>query len=201
MREITVLLNLVNPFAPSLPEPTAVQWLRWAAIEFCKSTRVWRDERRFEVIGGADEQFCMPEYAAIHEIERSWFGTRELDPLPFGKTPRFRDDSQPIYLSQVAPNTVRLVPGAQEAGELVLHLFLKPSITAEDLPDMLIDDYGQQLAEGALSRILLLPNQPFTDLNMAMAYGQAFQAALDKNFSANIRGQQRAPARTKASYL
>lgn len=201
MREIAELMPLVVPFAPSCPEPTAVHWLRWAAAEFCKATRVWREERRFDVIGGLDEQFCMPEYAAIHEIEHAWFNGSLLRAIGYGSTVPTAQDALPHFLTQTAPDTLRLAPGALDRGELLIHVFLKPSTTAEDLPDFLVDHYSQEIADGALSRILLLPNQPFSSPDMGMAYAQAFQMAKDKNFNANMRGQQRAPVRTRSRYL
>lgn len=201
MIEIASLMHLVLPFAPGCPEPTAVQHLRWAAQRFCERSRIWRSCSDFDVEGGCDEVLCVPSYAQIYEIEQAWFNGSELEARPFGSFGRqCPGNSIPHYITQSTPKSVKLVPGALEKGGLRLHLFLKPSQDAEDIPDFL-SEFEQVLADGALSRILLIPNQPFTSPDMAGAYGGSFQAELDRNFNRNLRGQQRAPVRTKARYL
>lgn len=201
MIEIADLMHLIVPYAPGCPEPTAVEHLRWAAQRFCEKSRIWRSCKDFDVVGGQDELLCCPSHAQLFEIEKAWFNGHELDRRGAGSFDRdCYEDSQPRYITQSTPNTVRLVPGAQEKGALRLHVFLKPSQDAEDFPDFL-SEFDRVLADGALSRILLLPNQPFTSPDMAGAFGGAFQAELDSNFNRNLRGQQRAPVRTKARYL
>ena len=69
------------------------------------------------------------------------------------------------------------------------------------LPAFMLDQFGDALAAGALSRLLLLPNQPFQDANMAMIKAAEWRDVLDRNFAFNLRGQQRARKRTKASFL
>lgn len=200
MREIAEMMHLILPHAQACPEPTAVQHLRWAAMKFCEASRIWRSCQEFNVTGGCSEVMCVPQHAQIFEIEQAWFNDRKLEPQSAGYFDRQYDDSQPRWITQNGSNSVRLVPGAQEQGVMRLNLFLKPSRDAEDFPDFL-DEFEQEIADGALSRILVIPNQPFTDPQMAMSFGGSFQAALDRNFNRNLRGQQRAPVRTKARYL
>lgn len=201
MIAIADLMHLIQPFAPGCPEPTAVQHLRWAAQRFCERSRIWRSCNDFDVEGGCDELICVPAYAQIYEIEQAWFNGSDLEPRPFGSFGRAcPGNSIPHYITQTGPGSVRLVPGALEKGALRLHLFLKPSQDAEDIPAFL-SEFEQVLADGALSRILMLPNQPFTSPDMAGAYNGSFQAELDRNFNRNLRGQQRAPVRTQARFL
>lgn len=201
MIELDSLMHLVLPFAPGCPEPTAVEHLRKAAQKFCERTRIWRVCSDFDVEGGCDEVLCLPSYAQLHEIEQAWFNCIELEARAFGSFDRHcQEDGNPHYITQSTAKSVRLVPGAQEKGTLKLHLFVKPSNDAEDIPDCL-GEFEQALADGALSRILLLPNQPFSDPAMAGNYAAAFQAELDRNFTRNLKGQQRAPMRTKARFF
>ncbi len=194
------MMHLILPHAQACPEPTAVQHLRWAAMKFCEASRIWRSCEEFNVVGGCAEVVCVPQHAQIFEIERAYFNERLLDPKAAGDIHHRYDDSQPRWITQSTPNTIRMVPGTQEEGVLRLNLFLKPSRDAEDFPDFL-DEFEQEIADGALSRILVVPNQPFTDPQMAASFGAAFQGALDRNFSRNLRGQQRGPLRTKARFL
>ena len=83
----------------------------------------------------------------------------------------------------------------------MISLFLKPSQETDILPDFLVSHMARNIADGALATLLLLPNQPFTNPQMAMAFEAKFQASLDKNFDFNLRGQQRARKRTRANYF
>ena len=66
------------------------------------------------------------------------------------------------------------------------------------LPDIIVEEFGEAIGHGALSTLLLIQNEPFSNAQLAMYYSQQFQAVLDRNFAYNVRGQQRARLRTRA---
>ena len=199
MREIDELLPYVMPYAPGLAEPTAVQHLRDAAVRFCERTRCWRLIDTFQTTGEHHEILAVPSDAVLFEIEWAKFNNRELEAVsPQAATWHNQEGyTEPRYITQVNPNCVSLEPHA--VGELKISMFLKPMMTALELPSFLVSDYGRNLADGALSTLLLLPNQPFTNPQLAMVFETKFQQALDRNFALNMRGQQRAPKRTKSN--
>ena len=199
MREIDELLPYVMPYAPGLAEPTAVQHLRDAAVRFCERTRCWRLIDTFQTQGDHHEITAVPSDAVLFEIEWASFDGRKLEPVS-PKPDNFHTDAgltDPVYITQVTPSCVSIEPHA--VGELKISMFLKPMMTALELPSFLVSDYGRNLADGALSTLLLLPNQPFTNPQLAMVFETKFQQALDRNFALNMRGQQRAPRRTKSN--
>ena len=199
MREIDELLPYVMPYAPGLAEPTAVQHLRDAAVRFCERTRCWRLIDTFQTTGEHHEILAVPSDAVLFEIEWAKFNNRELEAVsPQAATWHNQDGyTEPRYITQVNPNCVSLEPHA--VGELVISMFLKPAPTALEIPAFMICDFGRALADGALATLLLLPNQPFTNPQLAMVFETKFQQALDRNFALNMRGQQRAPKRTKSN--
>lgn len=199
MRDIEDLLPNVLPYAPGCAEPTAVQHLRDAAVRFCERTRCWRFIDTFQTTGEHHEILVVPSDAVLFEIEWAKFNNRELEAVsPQAATWHNQDGyTEPRYITQVNPNCVSLEPHA--VGELVISMFLKPAPTALEIPAFMICDFGRALADGALATLLLLPNQPFTNPQLAMVFETKFQQALDRNFALNMRGQQRAPKRTKSN--
>lgn len=199
-REIETLYPKVLQYAPGCPEPTAIEHLRDAAVQLCKSTRCWRDIDEFETEGlGPEEIPGIQPYAALFEIEKAWYNDHELERKGFGHDMLFHDAGEPRYITQVGPNSVMLDPAG--AGTLKISMFLMPSENAETLPLFFFDQFPRALADGALGTLLLLPNQPFTNPQLGVVFANKFQAVLDRNFAFNMRGQQRARKRTKPNYF
>lgn len=199
MRDIEELFRKVRPFAANCPEPTMVEHIREAAIELCQRTRCWRFTDTFETMGDEQEIICVPPYASLFEIEEARFDDRKLERSAIHSDMMMADLGQPKYLTQLAYNSVTLQPPGK--GSLWISMFLKPSQNADMLPDILVDEFGTAIGHGALSTLLLLPNEPFTNPQQGIYYGQLFQSVLDRNFAYNVRGQQRAPVRTRSSFM
>lgn len=205
-------LPMVLPNAPGVPIPVAEFNLRLAAIEFCERTRCWRHVMT-KALTGQTITVIAPAYAAIHEFEHAAWNEEPLQPVQFsdialeGTEPA--DQGPPRYISQAKPDSVILFPPVT-TGTLALSVFLKPrggnefggnpDDPLEDafdrVPEFMHAQHGEAIAYGALARILAIPKQQYTNPQMAGFYMQRFNAAMDAKFSANMRGQQRAPRRT-----
>lgn len=220
MKDIEELLPRVHEVAPACPEPTAIRHLRDAAIDFCRRTRVWRDYDEFPLGASACEAIAASSEAQIFEIthasvrvaepdedeDESNEDCRQIVDLE-AKTvdwldkeyPGWRDkEGTPLYLTQIEPNTVRVVPKPEVGSTLRLELILLPSVSAERLPDVLVVTYGQVIADGALGRLLLLPTD-FSRPDLAAVHAKAFADALGRWGAQIPRGQQRAKRRTKTA--
>lgn len=197
-RDLSDFLSDVMPYVTTCPEPTAIYHLRNAAIDFCQRTRIWRHEEEFGLTESQDEVFCVPGDAAIHEIEHAWFNGSRLQALPYGNVNPQTSDALPHYITQASPDTVKVYPFHE--GSLRLQLFLKPSQDAETVPGFLYDHHKLTIAYGALAEILMLP-LPVANPGLAADFRQRFESAVNARFRANIRGQQRAPARSRSNYF
>ncbi len=204
MKDLDDFLPGILPYAPGCATPTAFFGIRQAAIEFCERTRLWRYDDAFDVTAEGCDSIMAPFGAVVHEIEHATFNGQPLKP----RTTQWLDENEngwrsasytgnPGYITQTAPDTITLVP--RGAGLLSLNLWLKPSQDCTELPDFLHDEYRETIAMGALSRILLIPNQSFTNVEMGAAFSQMFQSRLDAKSTKGSSGKQRAPNRTKAS--
>lgn len=199
MVDLEILLPRVTPYATAVPEPIAIQHLRDAAIVLCERTRCWRDQDIIVTTGSDIEVMAVPPYAALYEIEWARFDGQLLDAVAPTADLRQGEEGIPRYFTQITPNTITLEPHG--IGELSMSSYLKPSMTADVIPDFLYSEFGRHIADGALSTLLLIPNQPYTNPQLASYYIERFEAALNKYFAYNLRGQQRAAKRTKPSFF
>ena len=205
MKPIDDFLPLILPRAPGCPEPIAFDAIRQAAIEFCERTRIWRDTDQFM----ADEfgDIFAPAQSVVYQIEDARFDGRRLIPIGVqdlnGMYPdcdwTTKTGEQPQYVTQLHPDTIKVVPSM--SGMVTLTLLLKPTNNAQELPDFIFDQYARTIADGALAEILMIPGQPYTNPQGGAMYSQRFQQRLDSLQVQGLKGQQCAPIHTKASFF
>lgn len=207
MKSLKDFYPAIMPFVPGCPAPTADNWIRQAAIEFCERTKLWRWNDDFALSGSDYEDILAPAGSTPFGIERAELDGNKLTPVTAawldanvrGWRTNTEVEGGGRYITQIDPNTVKVVPNS--TGTLYLSLFLKPSHDATDLPDFMADQYRQVIANGALGHIFAIPNQSFTNVEMAVVRTQLFQARLDSLANAGVTGQQRAKVRTKARFM
>ena len=214
---ISDLMPYILPRAPTVPLPYAEFQTRLAVIEFCERTRCWRQIIETNVSAQGTAILC-PRNATIHEFEEATLNGIDLTPVQFtdvqpDELTGEREVGQARYITQVSPGTVSVYPKQQ--GKLRVSCFLKPvhgqSIGVFDddpladeynvLPSFMVAQYAKALADGALFNIMSTNKQDFTDLDMAAMHKAAFDQACNSHFSANLRGQQRAPLRTRPRFM
>lgn len=207
MKSLKAFYPAIMPFAPGVPIITAENWIRQAAIEFCERTKLWRWSDSFTLTSDLSEDILSPAGSTVFGIELAELDGRKLTSV----TPEWLDanlsgwrtneniEGGGRYFTQLEPNTICVVPNS--IGTLYLSLFLKPSHDATEVPDFIADQYRQAIADGALGQILAIPNQSFTDTQMAIARTQLFQSRLDSLANSGSTGQQRARVGTKPRFM
>ena len=206
---IDLFLTEVRPWAPGVPDPTAFKALRGAAIEFCERTKLWKFESTTAVLSTdpATSTITTPADSTVFDIEVAEFdgvelipkATRDLDDIMHGWRTGLVGAGQPRYITQIEQNKLTLVPQAYADGSLYLCLRLKPSQTAMTMPDFM-RDYAEVIGWGALSRLLTVPGQSFSNPALAAEYLAKFNMRLDSLSLKGSTGQQNAKKRTKSSY-
>lgn len=203
--KITDLFQEVAPFAPGAPDPALLKYIRNAAIEFCMRTRLWKYEYTATHTAGADHAIITPDQSALNDIERIAFDGKVLEPKSTTDLDIVLDgwrtqdlNGIPSFYTQLSQGSIRLVPDAD--GELYFCMTLKPGQTSTLVPDFLIE-YRETLGHGALSRLLLIPGQPYSSPEMAMMYKQRFDMQVDSLSLKGFTGQINARPRTKAKFF
>lgn len=211
-------LPYVLPKAPGCSEPYALFCLRQAAIAFCERTRCWREFLTITV-SSTNSTIVDPSNATVHEIEEAWHNGRKLSPISFaGADPvelvgGTAYAGSPEAFTQSSPGTISIYP--YQAGTLRLSVFLKPrqgqslggypsdplADAFNAVPPFMLQHHAETLAAGALARILSTPNETFTDPQGAGVYATMFDQRAAAFSSMKLRGQQRAPIRTKPNWF
>jgi hypothetical protein len=204
------LLDEVLPSLASDPsDPVTENAIKRAVIECCAGSWIWRHiPDPIDVTAGEAVYLLEPPTGSdIAVVMAAQFNTVPLDNRSTSwldrEIPGWRSIRKtPKYFTQVNPEEIILaaVPDISMTGALTMTLALQPSQRASDFPSWIFNKYIYELADGALSKLMLMPEQPWTDIRNGTDRRMRFEAAM-----ANARGTAasavgRAPGRVKAQH-
>lgn len=211
------LLPMILPRAVGCPNVVAEQQAKLAAIEFCEFTKAWRQVVTMTVTANP-RVVLAPFGAAIHQIAEATYDGQPLRPLlaEEARLPAMGDfvpEGLPRTMTQIEAGSVILSPF--QPGTLRALVYLKPSAgqaygfdpeyplrdACAVVDANVIKLHGDALVHGALSRILSLPRQPFTDPPMAAYCKAEFEKAKGEVQREVYRGQQGARVRVKPQWM
>lgn len=211
---LSAFLPLVLPYAPGCADLVATYNLRLAAIEFCEKTRCWRYNTEEEV-DDAQPLISIPEFSTVSAFEYAYFEGQKLTPAALVdiEAMGLSEEGTPQYITQEAPNTLRLAPFAE--GTLKIGLFLKPRMGSayaanadgamensyDRVPTFMYFSHAEALASGALSRLLTQPKTPYFNPDLAAYHAVKFKGAINDAMGQSLSGDQRAPIRSKTSWF
>lgn len=205
MKDLEALFPRIAPRVKGASDPIIRSAIRTAAMEFCERTRLWRSADTFSISEASCNVMAVPYGAVLYEIESARFNGQALEPASLSwledNVYQWRDKtgSAGTWITQLAPDTVRMVPAA--SGKLDLLLILKPSDDTDHLPDFIVQSHGPVIADGALAELMTVPEQPFYNPDLASFHSSRFRQNLDRLFNSSMKGQQRAPIRTVPQFF
>lgn len=169
--------DLIDDVLPSLAadpsDPVTEHAIKRACIEFCNGSWIWKHlPDAIDVVAGeAFYDLEAPQgtdISAVMDVAHNnvpltaksvaWLDAQ----LPGWRTTR----AAPKYYTQVDTEQVIVaaVPDAGISGGLTMTLALQPSQSATGLPKWIFNQYLYVLADGAMSKLMLMPGKPWTDL-------------------------------------
>ena len=222
MRDIDDFQTLVLPYAGNAPEPLVLRCIRDAAVRFCERTKLWRSTANIVTTGENPETVTVPTDSVLYMISACSLVETDTDPdtmvttivggLPLEPTtlpelsqkyPNWRTDdigcAGPKWY--VAPDRGKIQMVPRTAGTMFVETIVKPTATAQTLPDFLLDEYGQTIADGAAGSLLLMPNMAFANPQLGAGLVARFQSNLDSLSNAGVRGQQGGRTRTRGRFF
>lgn len=205
----------IRPHVPNAPDPLIAQYIRLAAIEFSEKTRAWRQIATV-TLNAQGQAVVAPPNSSIFEFETVTFNDETpLEPVQYTdiEQDEFTEEGTPCYVTQVAPDTVAVIPFAK--GKLTVSCFLRPRHDSEyqindeglvediydRVPRFYLTQHAQTIAAGALARLFRIPNAAWSDASLANFYLQEFNDGCDMKFAATVEGQQDAPARSAPDWF
>lgn len=185
MAQLNSLLPRVFDEFPSVPEALALRALSDAAKEFCSRSHAWQASiPRISLRPGTRSYGLYPDagvmIVALKEVR--------LDGEPLRPTapdgPRRHatpSPGAPAGYYQLAPDAFELVRAPVEVSRLEAKaaLTLARDATATELPDALLDEYGDAISMGAKLRIVKMAAQPWFNPDAALGYAPIFYSAIN----------------------
>jgi len=188
---------LVLPSAPECPIPVADNALRLAARDFCVRTRAWRETEDLEAQGDTNLfDIDIPTGTELVRFTSADVGGKDFSVFGLGLLPKDwaeRDPRPGLY--HVADAAYRVFPMPIAGAAMVIEAAVMPGMTGTGVSDEVFRLYAENIASGALCRLMKLPRQPWTDLAMASyheaAYERAIHSAANRGFMQTSPGQHR----------
>lgn len=205
--EYTEFLPYVSPYAPNLAEPTALAHIRNACIEFCRESLLLQtDIDPIDITTGQNTYFIdSPIGTEITQVQSLYYKGLRLERKSQYELERaYTRDWQslagtPKVYTQFNPNEVVLVLNPQEdaVAGLTGRICYIPMRNSTKVDKIVFERFAEVIADGALSRILAIPNEPFTDPNTAVIRRASFKAGIANAQAYVTGGLNHAPMRVR----
>jgi hypothetical protein len=188
---------LVLPSVLGCPIPAVNTALRSTVRDFCERTREWRHTNAFTAPGVVNLfNLTLPANTELVRILSATVGDKEFSAFGRGTLPADWATCTPRDgLYHVGPESYRLLPVPNAGTSVSVELALMPSMEGIEVGDEVFQRYAESIADGAMARLMELPRQPWTDINMAMLkrakYESAAHNAANRDFMQTSPEQRR----------
>lgn len=194
----------VLPYVTGCPEPVLEQHIRLAAIEFFRRTLAYRQTLEPVAADGKSVVVDLepPSQTQIIKIKSASVNGRAFTLVGRSLGVELaRHDTGDEFVFSHDGRTLSVYPLQTTNTPVDVDVALAPSITSTALDDAMASSYMQDIAQGAIASIKLLPNQPFTDPAGAMPHQALFQTRISSMAAKLARGATAAKMRSYAKFL
>lgn len=183
--QLSMLLDRVHDEFPAVPEVLALRALSDATKEFCTRTHAWQGmvADLILVVGTAQYYLVPPgNTQVVAAIDVRLDGTKltPSDPALSRGAHSRPTPGKARSFTQWSPALIELDRPAAFAGTITAKaaLTLQLGDTATEVPDAILDEYGEAIAAGAKMRLVRQAGQPWTNPDAAAVYGAIFYSAV-----------------------
>lgn len=184
MAALSDFMPYVLPYVPGCTYPLAELHIRQICIDFCAASSVVQEQLdAIDVVAGQINYDIdsAPHTTPTLVIEAAYL-MRPLAIIKQGDInfPRAHEyHGEPFALMQAGDGTFTLdhTPAQDIAGAISLLVATKPARNAQNVADLLLDDYGHEIGQGAVGRLLMIPGHEWTNPAIAGAYTQIYERA------------------------
>lgn len=196
MAALSKFLPFVLPHVPTCPDSLAEQALLSSCIDFCVQTLLIQEVSTQTVTAGVqDYTVDIPSSSMLLKVlgvmhEDRWLTPNSIENVRSAVALRGdvgsaqAKDSTPIVYFQKTPSSDDIslypVPVSTVTEGLTIRAAFAPTRSATTVDDILYDSWAESIAAGAISRLMLIPNQAFSAAPLAGAYRSQFDAATRK---------------------
>ena len=158
--------------------------VRDASIEFCKKTGVYIPEAEsVSIVAGVNEyEVSIPTGTELNYITDIFADKTRLQAVSWSELlHRVGDGTErgvPKYYSQRDNASFFLAPIPDAADTLRVIYSLKPSAGSTSIPDTVGKENREAITQGAVYRLQMMPNQPFSNQSAGIINKQLFDQAV-----------------------
>lgn len=190
-------LPYVLPYAEKCPAFVARRAIRDTIIDLASRTHTSTTACEFSSLEGVHEYtFDMPHGVMIDMFNSVMYNGRPLLPTNRDQLGQIYQDKDwrtvqgdpEYYLHTDTAGELTLVPAPQKGGDRIYCEFnFSFTRDATEFPSEYYDRYVEVISYGALSRILGIPGQTFTDLAMAAQWANMYAAGVRETLTRTLR--------------
>ena len=205
MATLTSFYPYIVPHVSGCPEITIDTNLMSSIIEFSERTLILeRDHDPVTIVKNISDYDFEPPIAnhLVIKIINAWCQGSALEPIApdviqdptiynrFANKDNTFTTGKPKNIFQKDERTFTLSPVPDEtvAQSLTMRVALKPSRSATSVEDVFYEDYAEIIADGALSKLMMIPNNKFTNPQMAGVHLQRFVQGINKTKQLATKG-------------
>ncbi len=169
------IAEFVRPEAHGAPDFLVERALRDSAIDFCVKTDIYRLEPEdFLVIPSITEyELSIPVGTELNHIVDIYRNKQTLQPVSYTRLLEITGDGtskgKPNYYSQRDNTQFYLALTPNERETLKALYSLKPSPSSSSIPDTIGEEYKEPLVHGAIYRLQMMTNQPWSNMGAAQS--------------------------------
>lgn len=189
----TAFLDYVLPQVPGATNEMALLEIKNTIIDFCeKSLILQTDLDPITTIPNISEyDLEPPSERLVVQIMKMWFKGVNLDPRALDEiyTPSAfntrsgalveKSDPRFYYQKDARTFSVYPIPNVRDVASITLRVALKPTRSATTIDDLIYEEYAETIGHGAITRLALSPDKPYTNPNMAAARNALYLAGLN----------------------
>jgi len=186
----TTFVKDMAPFVTNCPSPVMVDALRNASIEFFRRSlayRVWLTP--FNMTATVSEYVLsgFPFETELAHIVRFVCDSLVLTPVTneevIGYDPAYptTTSTRPRYYTMHKKPRIKVSPVPSETLALafIAYVAVQPTLDSVGVEQAYMDEYRDYLIAGALSRLLMIPNRHWTDLQLGAMKQARFNAGIE----------------------
>lgn len=201
----SVFYDEVMPHLPGCELPIAENAIRNAAIEFCKKSLILQvDLDAFTTVAGQSTYDLAYDanLGVTKIVSGRWSAGTGGSGRLWPTSPDVLDQSgiewetltgSPSNYYLIDPDQVRLVRIPESEVTINLKCAMKPLRASTGIEGFMVERYKEDIAAGALGRLMSMPGKPFTNLQLGGYQNTQFQAAITRARSEAMRGFTRQP--------
>lgn len=215
----TAMLGEVQPHVVGAPEAQVLNAIRNAWIDFCVGSWVWTVDSTPQPIAQNVQDYVidlsgLPTGTTIAEIMYGYFNGKPLDPITRadadGEYPNWKtttgsppkrflatDAKTKVSLIPIPSGYAPTVPSPLISPGLFFTLALKPTRASSGVDDFLYERYMENVAHGAIYRMLSIPHKVWSNANLTLAHKKMFEDAVTDARRESALGFTRAALRTR----